>query len=123
MNSVTDVDPVLATSAVTKRFGAVVAVDAVTLTVSAGERRAVIGPNGAGKSTLFALVAGTLSPSSGRVSLLGEDVTRDRDHQRARRGLVKTFQHSSLFPAMSLRDNVVLSTQRTHGRPARLFGR
>lgn len=115
--------PALAVSALTKSYGSVVAVDAVTLGVADGERRAVIGPNGAGKSTLFALVAGTLRPTAGKVSLFGADVTRLRDHQRARRGLVKTFQHSSVFTAMTLFDNVLLSTQRTHGRAARPFGR
>ncbi|MGC1210353.1 MAG: ABC transporter ATP-binding protein [Micromonospora sp.] len=100
-----------------------VAVDDVTLEVADGQRLAVIGPNGAGKSTLFALVAGTLRPTAGAVSLFGEDVTRLRDHQRARRGLVKTFQHSSVFTAMTLLDNVLLSTQRTHGRASRPFGR
>lgn len=115
--------PALAVSALTKSYGSVVAVDDVTLEVADGERLAVIGPNGAGKSTLFALVAGTLRPTAGAVSLFGEDVTRLRDHQRARRGLVKTFQHSSIFTAMTLLDNVLLSTQRTHGRASRPFGR
>ncbi|MFG2110858.1 ABC transporter ATP-binding protein [Micromonospora chersina] len=115
--------PALAVSALTKSYGSVVAVDDVTLEVADGQRLAVIGPNGAGKSTLFALVAGTLRPTAGAVSLFGEDVTRLRDHQRARRGLVKTFQHSSVFTAMTLLDNVLLSTQRTHGRASRPFGR
>lgn len=107
----------------TKAYGSVVAVEGVTMDVARGERRAVIGPNGAGKSTLFALVAGTLRPTAGAVALLGQDVTRLRDHQRARRGLVKTFQHSSVFTAMSLVENVLLGAQRTHGRPGRPFGR
>ncbi len=115
--------PALAISALTKSYGSVVAVDDVTLEIADGERLAVIGPNGAGKSTLFALVAGTLRPTAGVVSLFGENVTRLRDHQRARRGLVKTFQHSSVFTAMTLLDNVLLSTQRTHGRASRPFGR
>lgn len=115
--------PALAVSALTKSYGSVVAVDDVTVEVADGERRAVIGPNGAGKSTLFALVAGTLRPTSGAVSLFGADVTRLRDHQRARRGLVKTFQHSSVFTAMTLLDNVLLGTQRTQGRAIRPFGR
>jgi len=115
--------PALTVAGLTKSYGSVVAVDDVTLAVADGERRAVIGPNGAGKSTLFALVAGTLRPTAGEVTLLGEDVTRLRDHQRARRGLVKTFQHSSVFTAMSLIDNVLLGTQRMHGRASRPFGR
>ncbi|MFI7643629.1 ABC transporter ATP-binding protein [Nonomuraea sp. NPDC049400] len=116
-------DTALGLAGLTKRYGSVVAVDDVSLDVAMGERRAVIGPNGAGKSTLFALAAGTLRPSSGSVSLSGRDVTRLRDHQRARLGLVKTFQHSSLFPAMSLRDNVVLAAQRRHGGAWHPFGR
>lgn len=115
--------PALAVSALTKSYGSVVAVDDVTLEVADGERLAVIGPNGAGKSTLFALVAGTLRPTAGAVTLFGEEVTRLADHQRARRGLVKTFQHSSVFTAMTLLENVLLSTQRTHGRASRPFGR
>lgn len=107
----------------TKSYGAVVAVDDVTTSIEHGERRAVIGPNGAGKSTLFALVAGTLRPTHGRVVLGGRDITRLRDHQRARKGLVKTFQHSSVFTAMTLMDNVLLATQRTTGVAARPFGR
>jgi branched-chain amino acid transport system ATP-binding protein len=115
--------PALAVSALTKSYGSVVAVDDVRLDVGDGERRAVIGPNGAGKSTLFALIAGTLRPTAGSVSLFGEDVTRLRDHQRARRGLVKTFQHSSVFARATLLDNVLLGTQRTSGRANKPFGR
>jgi len=113
----------LTISDLTKRYGSVVAVDGANLEVAQSERRAVIGPNGAGKSTLFALVAGTLRPTAGRVGLHGEDVTRLRDHQRARRGLVKTFQHSSVFTAMTLVDNVLLATERRQGHAGRPFGR
>lgn len=107
---------------VTKRYGSVVAVDAVSFQVSRGTRHAVIGPNGAGKSTLFALVAGTIRPTSGRVTLLGEDVTRLADYQRARRGLAKTFQHSSVFASMTVRQNVILAAERRYGRPTRAVG-
>lgn len=106
-----------------KRYGSVVAVADVSMQIATGERRAVIGPNGAGKSTLFALAAGTLAPTSGHVSLMGRDVTRMRDHQRARHGLVKTFQHSSLFPGMTVLENVLLGTERLHGNPKNPFGR
>lgn len=115
-------EPTIVLDKIAKRYGSVVAVDDVSFTVSPGSRHAVIGPNGAGKSTLFALVAGTIKPSSGHVRLLGEDVTRLRDHQRARRGLAKTFQHSSVFPSMTLLENTVLGAERKHGRPARPIG-
>lgn len=98
-----------------RHFGSLKAVDTVSLTVESGSRHAVIGPNGAGKSTLFALVAGTLAPTEGRIVLRGEDVTGMPEHQRAMKGLVRTFQHSSLFLRSSALENVVLSVQRQHG--------
>lgn len=112
----------LVLSGITKSYGSVVAVDDVSFQVRRGARHAVIGPNGAGKSTLFALVAGTIKPTSGRVTLLGEDVTRLADHKRARRGLAKTFQHSSVFASMTLLQNVLLAAEQRHGRPARAVG-
>ena len=87
----------LETDGLTRRYGSLVALDAVSLSVATGARHAVIGPNDAGKSTLFALVAGALRPSAGRVVFDGHDVTRRPDHARARAGIGKTFQHSSLF--------------------------
>ena len=98
-----------------QHFGSLRAVDGVSLTVASGSRHAVIGPNGAGKSTLFALIAGTLTPTAGRVLLHGEDVTDMPEHRRAMRGLVRTFQHSSLFLRSSALENVVLSVQRQQG--------
>lgn len=112
----------LVMSGIGKRYGSVVAVDDFSLTIERGERHAVIGPNGAGKSTVFALAAGTIRPSAGRVWLGGEDVTRLRDHQRARRGLAKTFQHSSVFGGMTLLENTLLGAERRHGRAARAVG-
>lgn len=109
--------------AVTRRFGQLVAVDNVSLTVAPGSRHAVIGPNGAGKSTFFNLLAGTLRPSSGSVHLLGQDVTRRSDSWRSRAGLAKTFQHSSLFLSLSLHDNVALAVQRVEGEGMRLRGK
>jgi branched-chain amino acid transport system ATP-binding protein len=107
----------------TKKYGSVVAVEGVSLEVETGSRHAVIGPNGAGKSTLFAMVAGTLRPSSGSVHFFGEDVSRLSDHQRARRGMAKTFQHSSMFSSMTVTENVLLATERRHGTPTRPVGR
>jgi branched-chain amino acid transport system ATP-binding protein len=105
----------LETHGLTRRYGSLVALDGVSLSVEAGARHAVIGPNGAGKSTLFALVTGSLRPSAGRVVFDGRDVTGRPDHARARAGMAKTFQHSSLFTSLPALDNVALATQRAAG--------
>lgn len=107
--------PVLQTVAVTRSFGSVTAVDGVDLSVAPGARHAVIGPNGAGKTTLFNLLAGTIRPTAGRVLLDGHDVTRSTDSSRARRGLARTFQHSSLFHTLTVADNVAMAAQRVAG--------
>jgi branched-chain amino acid transport system ATP-binding protein len=99
----------------TRRYGALTAVSDVTLDVVAGSRHALIGPNGAGKSTLFNLIAGTLRASEGQILLHDHDVTKWSASRRARRGLAKTFQHSSLFMSMSPIENVALAAQRTAG--------
>jgi branched-chain amino acid transport system ATP-binding protein len=111
--------PVLELVDLGRRFGALPAVDGVSLTVDAGARHALIGPNGAGKSTLFRLVTGNLPPTSGRVLHEGRDVTRLPEHRRARLGIAQTFQHSSLFLSMSALDNVVLARQRLGGHARR----
>jgi branched-chain amino acid transport system permease protein len=111
-----DVTALLETTGLTRRYGSLVALDGVSLSVAAGARHAVIGPNGAGKSTLFALVTGTLRPTAGRVVFDGQDVTRRPDHARARAGMGKTFQHSSLFTSLPVLDNLALATQRAAGR-------
>jgi branched-chain amino acid transport system ATP-binding protein len=105
----------LETRGLTRRYGSLVALDGVSVSVAAGARHAVIGPNGAGKSTLFGLVTGSLRPSAGRVVFDGQDVTRRPDHARARAGMGKTFQHSRLFTSLSVLDNVALATQRAAG--------
>ena len=110
---------------VSQHFGSLKAVDDVSFHVAAGSRHAVIGPNGAGKSTLFALIAGTLPPTSGTVLLDGGDVTGLPEPTRVRLGLVRSFQHSSLFLRESVSENVALAVQRRLGtqwsmlRPAR----
>lgn len=108
--------PALTLRNVTKKYGALTAVDDVSLEVAKGGRHALIGPNGAGKSTLFNLVAGGLSTTSGQVLFGDEDVTRRSAAWRARRGLGKTFQHSSLFLSLSPLDNVALAAQRVAGK-------
>lgn len=103
----------------TLSFGALTAVDGVTLRVDEGTRHALIGPNGAGKSTLFGVLAGRLRSTSGRILFNGQDVTGLSEAGRARSGLVRTFQHSSLFLDMNVLDNVRLAVERTTGQPKR----
>jgi branched-chain amino acid transport system ATP-binding protein len=95
----------------TRRFGALVAVDAVDMAVEAGEIRAVIGPNGAGKSTLFNLVTGVLAPTAGRVVFAGEDITGLPVHRTAQRGIARTYQLCHVFPGLTVRENVRLAAQ------------
>jgi branched-chain amino acid transport system ATP-binding protein len=100
-----------------RRFGALVALDDVSLDVAPGERRAIIGANGAGKTTLFNTVTGDFPPTSGRIAFFGEDVTRLPPHERIRRGLRRTYQNSMLFQSLTVLDNLYLSTRGiTRGR-------
>jgi branched-chain amino acid transport system ATP-binding protein len=94
--------------------------DGVTLSIAAGEMVGVIGPNGAGKTTLFNVVSGVVRPTRGSVRLGGRDVTRASVRQRARRGLGRTFQSSSLFDALTVQENVRLAAQVVEGAPASL---
>jgi branched-chain amino acid transport system ATP-binding protein len=104
-------EPVLRLDGVARRFGGLVAVDGVSLSLGSRQRLAVIGPNGAGKTTLFRLIAGDMAPSGGRIFLFGRDVTRTPAHRRARMGLSRTFQVSNLFGGLSVLDNVRLAVQ------------
>jgi branched-chain amino acid transport system ATP-binding protein len=114
--------PALALEGISRRFGGVVAVDGVSLTLGAGERVSVIGPNGAGKTTLFRLIAGEMRPSGGSINLLGRDVTRMPAHHRAGLGLARTFQVSNLFVGLTVLENVRLASQ-TRGRDRWRFWR
>jgi branched-chain amino acid transport system ATP-binding protein len=98
-----------------KRFGSLGVLDDVSLTIRAGERCGIIGPNGAGKSTLFNVIAGELPPTSGTVHFQGRDVTRLAAHARARRGLARTFQTTTLFPRLTVLENLVLALQAHSG--------
>lgn len=95
--------------AVSRHFGALVALADINLAVKAGERRAVLGSNGAGKTTLFNAITGDFPPTTGRVRLFGEDVTDLPVHERVRRGLRRTYQISLLFDGLSVVDNVYLA--------------
>lgn len=93
----------------TKRYGGLVAVNDVSFDVEPREILTVIGPNGAGKSTLFKLITSFVGPSAGRVVFEGEDITRLRAHEVARRGVVRTFQETTIFREMTALENVVVA--------------
>jgi branched-chain amino acid transport system ATP-binding protein len=92
-------------------FGGLRAVDGVTLTVGVGERRVILGPNGAGKTTLFNLITGLLAPLAGTIRLFGDDVTALAPYRRARLGLGRTFQITTLFPRLTVLESVLLAVQ------------
>ena len=96
---------------VSRTFGALVAVNDLSMTVRAGERRAVLGANGAGKTTLFNAITGDFPPTAGRIRFFGEDVTDLPVHERIRRGLRRTYQTSLLFRGLSVFDNVFLAVR------------
>jgi branched-chain amino acid transport system ATP-binding protein len=102
--------------AVSRHFGALVALADINLTVRAGERRAVLGSNGAGKTTLFNAITGDFPPTTGRVRLFGEDVTDLPIHERIRRGLRRTYQISLLFHGLSVIDNIYLACRGVNRR-------
>jgi branched-chain amino acid transport system ATP-binding protein len=101
--------PVLELKGLCKAFGGLRAVNGVSLKIMPGDRKAIIGPNGAGKTTLFNLISGIFPATSGQVLLFGRDVTSWPSHRRANLGMARTFQVTSLFPKLTVLDNVVLA--------------
>src|SRR5258708_743197 len=99
-----------------KSFGALKATDGVDLEVQEGETHAVIGPNGAGKTTFISQLAGNLRPDSGRIRFAGEDVTALPAPRRARKGLARSFQITSIYPEFTALENVALAVQARSGR-------
>jgi branched-chain amino acid transport system ATP-binding protein len=112
---------VLALEGVSKAFGALVVADGVSLEVRAGEIHALIGPNGAGKTTLVHQISGALTPDRGRILLDGADVTALPAHARAKAGLARSFQITSIIPSLSARGNVALAAQAHEPRPLSLW--
>ncbi len=91
-----------------KHFGGFRAVDGATLSIAKGSITGLIGPNGAGKTTLFNVIAGVLKPTSGRVTMEGEDITGLPPHELFHKGLLRTFQIAHEFPTMSVRENLMM---------------
>ncbi|WP_117192858.1 ABC transporter ATP-binding protein [Rhizobium terrae] len=115
------VEPVLQISNLVKNFGALRATDGVTLDLRPGEIHALIGPNGAGKSTLIHQICGTLRQDSGSIRFAGQDVGALTVAERARLGLGRTFQVSSIAPEFSALRNVMLAVQAKEGSSFRFF--
>jgi branched-chain amino acid transport system ATP-binding protein len=103
--------PLIETRGLTLHFGGLKAVDGVDFTLNPGEIHALIGPNGAGKTTFVSLLSGRRLPQSGTIHLGGEDITRLPAHLRVRKGIAYTFQITSIFPRLSVFDNVALAAQ------------
>jgi len=95
-----------------KAFGGVVALDEVDLSIPGDMITGVIGPNGSGKTTLFNVITGVFPPTAGRIEWLGEDITRMRSHQVARKGLIRTFQQAMSFPGLSVLENIRIAMER-----------
>ena len=112
----------LEVSGLARRFGGLAAVNGVDLSVEPGEKRAVIGPNGAGKTTLFNLITGYLTPDSGRVVFDGVDITSQPTFRIARAGIGRAFQITSIFPKLTVFENVQLGVLSRRGETARVVG-
>ena len=115
--------PILATHDLGLDIGGARIVADVSLEVREGELVGIIGPNGAGKTTLFNLLSGTLRPTAGRVELDGKDITRDPPHRRTQAGIGRTFQVSSVFPLLSVGENVRLAAEARLGGTLSIFRR
>ena len=110
-------DVLLRAQALTRRWGGLVAVNAVSLALARGSVHAVIGTNGAGKSTLINLLSGEIEPSSGQVELLGQDVTHWTQPRRARAGLGRSYQRNTVYPSFTVLENCRLAAQAMRQAP------
>ncbi|RAI33434.1 ABC transporter ATP-binding protein [Rhodoplanes serenus] len=115
-------EPILRLDGLTKQFGGLTVSDQVDLAIAPGELHAVIGPNGAGKTTLINQISGLIEPDHGRILLDGRDVTRLPPHRRARLGLARSFQITSVLPGFSALENVAVAVQARSGSSFRFFG-
>ena len=108
-------EPILRTERLTKRFGGLVAVDGVDLAFEPGRVHAIIGPNGAGKTTFFNIISGMLPADSGRVFFAGRDITALKPHEISRCGIKRTMQIKSVFPNLSVADNLWITAKAGDG--------
>ena len=115
--------PALEVQDLTLHIGGAKIVEGISFSVSSGETLGVIGPNGAGKTTLFNLISGIRPPTRGRILLDGEDITSWSAHERARLGLGRTFQTSSVFPLLTVHENVRLAAEADLGGSMRIWRR
>jgi branched-chain amino acid transport system ATP-binding protein len=114
-------EPLLQIERLTKRFGGVIASDAITLDIPRGEFHAIIGPNGAGKTTLIGLLAGEIAPQNGAIRFDGGDITALPADRRSHLGLARSFQITSLFRDFTALDNVALAVQAHSGHSFRFW--
>jgi branched-chain amino acid transport system ATP-binding protein len=115
---------ILAAKGVTKRFGSLMAVSRVDVSIEPGTIHAIIGPNGAGKTTLFNCVTGLYTHDEGSIQFKGQPLERVKSHERVRLGMSRTFQNIRLFPQMTVLENVMVGRHcRTHAGLLRMFFR
>ncbi|MGL5114178.1 MAG: ABC transporter ATP-binding protein [Beijerinckiaceae bacterium] len=114
---------VLSTSSLVKRFGGITATDNVSFTLEQGARHALIGPNGAGKTTLVNLLTGVLAPTSGRIEMNGEDITRLTREARVKRGIARTFQINQLCAGLTVLEMLMVVATERLGQGRALFSR
>ena len=107
-------EPLLAVSNLTRRFGGLLAVNSVSIAADEGRITGLIGPNGAGKTTLFGLISGFVVPNEGEIRYAGETITRLPTHERARRGIARTFQIVQPFAGLTVRENIVVGAHLRH---------
>ncbi|MBI1776008.1 MAG: ABC transporter ATP-binding protein [Proteobacteria bacterium] len=114
-------EPILLASGLTRRFGGLVAVDAVALALAPGAVHCIIGPNGAGKTTLINLLSGDLAPDAGEIRYAGRDIAGWPTHRIARLGIQRSYQKTNIFPELTVSENVWLSAQARFARQMRFF--
>jgi branched-chain amino acid transport system ATP-binding protein len=107
-------EPLLAVTNLSRRFGGVLAVDGVSIAADEGRITGLIGPNGAGKTTLFGLISGFVAPNEGEIRYAGEPITRLPTHERARRGIARTFQIVQPVAGLTVRENIVVGAHLRH---------